>query len=167
MERRTIVSVTFLLACAYFAATYSFPQMKNALSGWYDPVVTTSEVNAAKWAYDNVPHQSLFAGDMFACEMLTAVSFQVCSIGGAWELADNPNQRYSDNERVFLTNSSQEAHELLAKYNITYVFVSGREQPDKNFYAYGWKQPLMEKFDSPALFEKIYDVQGTKIYRVK
>jgi len=167
LERRTLISVAFLLACIYASAAYSFPQMKNALSGWYDPVVTTGEINAAEWAYDNVPHQSLFAGDMFACEMLTAVAFQICSIGGAWELADNANQRYSDNERVFLTNSSAEAHDLLAKYNIRYVFASDRQDYNKNFYAYGWKQPLLEKFDEPALFGKIYDSEGTKIYLVK
>jgi len=167
LERRTIVSVAFLLACAYLAANYTFPLMKGSLYGWYDPVVSASEVEAAKWAYDNVPHQSHFAGDMFACEMLTAVAFQICSIGGAWELADNANQRYSDNEKVFLTDSATEAHALLAKYNITYVFVSTRLENNKNFYAYGWKQPVIEKFEAPELFQKIYDVNGTEIFLVK
>ncbi len=167
MERRTLISAAFLLACAYLSATYTYPQMRAALPGWYDPVVTASEIRAAEWAYDNVPHQSHFAGDMFACEMLTAVAFQICSIGGAWELADNPNQRYMDNERAFLTDSATEAHDLLAKYNITYVFVSTRQEPNKNFYAYGWKQPLIEKFDTPGLFEKIYDNESTEIYVVK
>jgi hypothetical protein len=163
VERKTLVSVAFLLACAYAAATYAFPQMQYSLSGWYDPVVTTGEIHAAEWAYDNLPHQSQFAGDMFACEMLTAVAYQICSIGGAWELADNANQRYTDNERVFISDSPAVAHDLLAKYNITYVFASGRQ----GFYAYGWKQPLLDKFDQPALFEKIYDAEGTRIYRVK
>lgn len=163
MEKRTLNSVVFLVACACLAAAYTFPQMKNALSGWYDPVVTPGEINAAGWAYDNLPHQSQFAGDMFACEMLTAVAFQVCSIGGAWELADNANQRYSDNEKAFITESPTEAHDLLAKYNITYVFVSDRQ----GFYAYGWKQPSIDKFDQTALFEKIYNNESTKIYRVK
>jgi len=167
LERRTLVSAAFLAACICLAAAYAFPQMKGSLAGWYDPVVTTSEVKAAEWAYANVPHQSHFAGDMFACEMLTAVAFQICSIGGAWELADNANQRYSDNERAFLTNSSVEAHQLLAKYNITYVFVSTRLDSNKNFYAYGWKQPVIEKFEAPALFGKVYDVDGTKIFLVK
>jgi hypothetical protein len=163
LERRTLITVAFLVACAYLSANYVYPQMQAALSGWYDPVVTSSEIRAAEWAYDNVPHQSQFAGDMFACEMLTAVAFQICSIGGAWELADNPNQRYMDNERVFLTDSATEAHDLLAKYNITYVFVDSRQ----GFYAYGWKQPSVEKFDSPDLFGKIYDNESTKIYVVK
>ncbi|MFA6329505.1 MAG: hypothetical protein WCX64_02355 [Candidatus Micrarchaeia archaeon] len=163
MERRTLVSIVFLAACIYLAAAYTFPQMKGSLSGWYDPVVTTGEINAAEWAYDNLPHQSHFAGDMFACEMLTAVAFQICSMGGAWELADNPNQRYSDNERTYLTDSATEAHGLLAKYNITYVFASSRQ----GFYAYGWKDAKNEKFDTPALFEKIYDADGAKIYKVK
>ena len=163
MERKTLITIAFLLVCTYVSAAYTFPQMKNALSGWYDPVVTTGEINAAEWAYDNVPHQAQFAGDMFACEMLTAVAFQICSIGGAWELADNANQRYMDNEKVFLTESATEAHELLAKNNITYVFVSDRQ----GFYAYGWKSPSMEKFENNTVFEKIYDNESTKIYIVK
>lgn len=163
MEKRTLISAALLVACIWVSATYTFPQMRGVLSGWYDPVVTTGEIHAAEWAYNNLPHQSQFAGDMFACEMLTAVAFQICSVGGAWELADNANQRYSDNERAFLTNSSAEAHRLLAKYNITYVFVSGRQ----GFYAYGWKSASNEKFDSPELFGKIYDSEGAKIYIVK
>ena len=159
--------MAFLLVCAYVSAAYTFPQMKNSLAGWYDPVVTTGEIHAAEWAYDNVPHQSQFAGDMFACEMLTAVAFQICSIGGAWELADNANQRYMDNEKVFITESATEAHELLAKNNVTYVFVSDRGESNKNFYAYGWKQPVIEKFETLELFEKIYDNEGTKIFIVK
>jgi len=163
LERRALISITFLVACAYLAAQYTFPQMKNSLSGWYDPVVTTGEISAAEWAYDNLPHQSQFAGDMFACEMLTAVAFQICSVGGAWELADNANQRYSDNEKAFLTDSASEAHGLFSKYNITYVFAGDRQ----GFYAYGWKQPSNAKFDTPEFFEKIYDNESTKIYIVK
>jgi hypothetical protein len=163
MERKTLTTAIFLAACALSAYIWVYPQMNSSLSGWYNPVVTPGEVTAAEWVYDNLPHQSQFAGDMFACEMLTAVGFQICSIGGAWELADNPNRRYSDNQQVFMTNSSSEASGLLKKYGISYVFVDQRQ----GFYAYGWKTPDISKFDDGTFFEQVYAENGTYIYKVK
>ncbi len=141
----------------------SFSATKGSLGPWYDAVVTSTEVDAAIWADKNVAQKELFAADLFACEMLTAVSRKVCSIGGAWELADRPNERFQDNEKAFMSNSSKEAFSLLAKYGIKYVFASGRNA----FYAYGWKYPELEKFEDSDLFEKIYDQKGVKIWRVR
>ncbi len=95
--------------------------------------------------------------------MLTAVARKTCSIGGAWELADRPNERFQDNERAFITNSSQEANALFSKYGIRYVFASGRNA----FYAYGWKYPELGKFGDKNYFEKIYGKNGAEIWRVK
>ncbi|MFA6049145.1 MAG: hypothetical protein WC792_04370 [Candidatus Micrarchaeia archaeon] len=141
----------------------AFSSMKNSLGPWYDAVVTREEVDAAIWADENVAQKDLFAADLFACEMLTAVSRKICSIGGAWELADRPNERFQDNEKAFMTNSSGEAFALLSKYGIKYVFASNRQA----FYAYGWKQPDLGKFSDKKFFEKIYDKAGVKIWRVK
>jgi hypothetical protein len=163
MERKTLTTLAFLAACIWISSSWAYPHMTGALSGWYDPVVTPGEVAAAQWAYDNLPHQSQFAGDMFACEMVTAVGFQICSIGGAWELADDPNQRYSDNERAFMTDSSAEAYGLLKKLNVSYVVADERQ----GFYAYGWKQANLTKFNDGILFEKIYSQNATYIYKVK
>lgn len=163
MDKKIILDVIFLLAAGFVAWQYVAPSMKGTLSSWYDPVVTPGEVEAAKWSYDNLQHQRLFAADLFACEMLTAVAFQVCSVGGAWELADNPNQRFLDNQQFFLTNSSQEAYGLVTKYGIDYAFVADRS----GFYAYGWKQPALEKFSDSDYFEKIYGKDGVNIFKVK
>ncbi len=162
MERNTIVSALFLLVIAYSASSYVYPSMHDTLSSWSDPVVTPSEVKTAEWIFDNLPHQSLFAGDLFGCEMLTATAFQVCSVGGAWELADNPNLRYQDNERSFLTSDASEAHSLMVKYGIQYVFVNGRQ----NFYAYGWKTPEIDKFNDQRCFKQVYSLNGTYVYQV-
>ncbi len=141
----------------------AFSSMKNTLGPWYDAVVWPEEVDAAIWADKNLPRKELFAADLFACEMLAAVARKTCSIGGAWELADRPNERFQDNEKAFLSNFSKEKYTLLTKYGIKYVFASNRQA----FYAYGWKYPELEKFGNELFFEKIYDEKGVKIWKVK
>lgn len=164
MERKTLITLVFLAACAYACSQWVYSFAINGTSGWFDPVVTQGELETAKWAYANVPHQSVFACDMFACETLTATSFQIGAIGGAWELADRANERYMDNEKSFLSNSSVEAYNLMKKWNITYVFANTRS----GFYAYGWKDANLNKFaESPEMFEKIYENQSTYIFKLK
>ncbi len=158
-----------LAAALFFAATvlasafYVFPFARGVEGPWYGAVVTPEEVDAALWVDSHVARNSLFAADLFACEMLVSAGGQLCAVGGAWELADNPNQRFSDNEKAFLTNSSQEAHSLFRKYGVQYVFV----HPRNGFYAYGWKPPSMAKFDDTQFFKLAYQgAGGTRIYSV-
>lgn len=164
MEKRALVSAVFVLAISAAAFWAVYPATKSAVYGWSDPVVTRGEVRAAEWVYDNLPHRRVFACDLFACEMLTAVGFEIGAVGGAWELADNPNQRYTDNERSFLTTDAAEAHSLMANRNVEYVLVAPGRQ---NFYAYGWKQPEISKFGDSRYFELVYFVDGAYVYRVK
>lgn len=145
-----------------FSAWFLYPVMRNVMQPWNNPTVLKDEVRAAEWIDVNVPVLSHFSGDLFACEMLTAVARQVCSVGGAWELADRPNDRYSANERVFLTNSSEEAHRLLLQYNSTYVLVADRT----SFYAYGWKKPELEKFKDERFFELLHRDGRALVYHV-
>ena len=161
---RGLAADALFLACAYFIATsYVIPQTSSMLSGWDSPTITPAELAAAKWANDYLPQQSLFACDLFACEMITAVGYKIGSVGGAWELSDRPNERYMDNERSFITESAEEAHRLMARWKIQYVIVADRQ----GFYAYGWKRPAIAKFFDSAYFEKVYDKGGAHIFRVK
>ncbi|MBI3587812.1 hypothetical protein HY995_00695 [Candidatus Micrarchaeota archaeon] len=161
MERKFAVSAAFIVLLA-IAAYWLGRDSAGSLSPWYSPVVEPGEVSAALWVDANVESRQVFSGDLFNCEMLTAVSRQYCSVGGAWELADRPNERFSKNERMFLTNSSSQAWQLARDYGVQFVFTSGRQ----GFYAYGWKPPENGKFGDVNYFRKVYDRSGTEIYRV-
>lgn len=139
-----------------------YPVMRHVMQPWNNPTVLEEEVRAATWVDQYVPRLSRFSGDLFACEMLTAVGRQVCSVGGAWELADRPNERYTANEKVFLTNSSEDAYRLLIQYNSSYVLVADRT----SFYAYGWKKPQLEKFRDVRFFKLLYRDGRAYVYRV-
>jgi hypothetical protein len=158
---RVVAGVVFVALLAYAALSAREAQW-NAVAPWYDAVVTRGEVRAAQWADANLPHWRLFAADLFSCEMITAVARQHCSIGGAWELADNPNDRYWVNQDMFTTNSSKQAWDDAKKYRVEFVLVTDRN----SFYAYGWKQPNEQNFEDAQYFKKIYDEGDTKIYEV-
>ncbi|GEM_PF-1374774 len=161
VDVQKILSIVFVLALAA-SAWFMYPVMRSAIQPWNNPTVLPEEVRAAEWVDRNVPKLSHFSSDLFACEMLTAVARQVCSVGGAWELADRPNQRYAANEKVFLTNSSDEAHRLLLEYKSTYVLVADRT----SFYAYGWKQPELEKFKDSRFFKLLHQDRRAFVYKV-
>lgn len=164
-ERNKITSllpIIFFILLATAAFAYTLPTMRNTLTPWYGAVVTREEVDAALWADANLPRKSFFAADLFACEMLVSAGGMVCSIGGAWELADRANQRFYDNERAFLSKDAREARDLFAQYGVQYVFV----HPRTGFYAYGWKQPEMKKFEDARYFTPVYDLNNAKIYSV-
>ena len=158
-----VIAPAVFVAIVLAAAWLAFAGAKGTLGPWYDPVVTKEEVDAAIWVDKNIPAKSLFAADLFACEMLVSAGNQVCTIGGAWELADNANTRFYENEQAFMSNSSQQAHTLFAKYRVQYVFV----HPRTSFYAYGWKKGNITKFSDAKYFERVYADRGTEIYRVK
>jgi hypothetical protein len=125
--------------------------------------VTKEEVDAALWVDKNIPAKSLFAADLFACEMLVSAGNQFCTIGGAWELADRANTRFYENEQAFMSNSSEQAHSLFVKYGVQYVFT----HPRTSFYAYGWKKGNISKFEDARYFERIYSDRGVEIFKVK
>ncbi len=153
------VFVAIVLAAAWLSAAPA----KNTLGPWYDPVVTKEEVDAAIWVDKNIPQKSLIAADLFACEMLASAGNQVCTIGGAWELADKANTRFYENEQAFMSNSSKQGHDLLKKYGVQYVFT----HPRTSFYAYGWKKGNISKFKDTQYFERIYSDRGVEIFKVK
>ncbi len=158
---RVIACIAFVALLAY-AALSSREQQWNLVAPWYDAVVTPGEVRAAQWVDASIPHWKLFAADLFSCEMLTAVAREHCSIGGAWELADQPNDRYWSNQIIFTTNSSVEAWDNARKYAIGFILVADRN----SFYAYGWKKPQTIQFQDARYFKKIYDEGDTVIYEV-
>ncbi|MFQ5405754.1 MAG: hypothetical protein ACE5DI_01200 [Candidatus Micrarchaeia archaeon] len=163
LDQITFMEFKIMNATIINAKRDAFSAMKGLLEPWYGAVLTKEETQAAIWADKNIPRKELFAADLFACETLTAVSQKTCTIGGAWELADNPNQRFSENEKAFTTNSTFEAYQILKKYNVKYVFYS----PRNAFYAYGWKYPQTEKFNDNKYFDVIYDKDEVKILKVK
>lgn len=158
---RLVAGAVFVALFAYAALGARSAQW-NAVSPWYDAVVTKGEVQAAQWMDENVPHWSLVAADLFSCEMITAVGRQHCSIGGAWELADNPNDRYWTNQDMFTTNSSKQAWDDARKYGVQYVLMTDRN----SFYAYGWKKPVIETFQNAQFFKKVFENEDTTIYEV-
>lgn len=162
MDKEKVAGALFILILAA-AALYFFGEIRKTTSPWYGATVLEEEVELADWADKNLNKSKIFASDLFACEMLTAVARQLCAIGGAWELADRPNERYQANERVFVTNSSQEAYENLKRFNSEYVLVADRT----GFYAYGWKKPQMQVFEDTKYFELVQSKGSARIYKVK
>lgn len=154
--------IVFTALLALVVAAYAFPLMQSALAGWYDPMVSPQEIEAMLWVDKNIPHGSLFAADLFACESLTMAARMVCSIGGAWELADRPNERFWDTERIFNSSSGEEAWRLLRKWGIQYVFVYYRI----SYYGFGYKYPSLSQFEESKYFTSIYSRDGVKIYKV-
>jgi len=164
MEEKIALAATaiVLMAIAFYGATTGFDVMSNTLAPWYDPVVKLDEVALAEWSNENIPHNTLFAGDLFACEMLTATARAICTVGGAWELADNANTRFFENEKAFTANSSKESWEIFKKYRATYVLV----HPRQAFYGYGYKQPHNENFEEKKYFELVKQIGQAKLYQV-
>lgn len=162
MEKIRIALAFVALALIVGIGWANFSAVHWQLTPWYEPVVTPDEVQLAIWADNNLPFRTLYAADLFACEMLTATARGICTIGGAWELADNANQRFSENEKAFLSNSSQEAWNIFAKYNAQYVLTS----PRSGFYAYGYKQPMNEKFSDPKYFKFVHQEGQAKLYKI-
>ena len=162
MEAKEILNASLVVVLFFGILQYGYPSMRNHLGPWNNPTVLIEESESAEWAYANLPKNASFAADLFACEMITAVAVRVCSIGGAWELADRPNERYLATERAFLTNSSQEAHRIFQEYNVTHVLFGKRT----GFYAYGWKEPELSKFSDRTYFEPVFSKGKAQILRV-
>lgn len=159
---RLIVALV-ALAIVVGGAFAFFPIINGSLAPWYGPVVAEDEVQLALWVDGNLPHGTLFAADLFACEMLTATARVVCSVGGAWELADRANQRFFDNEKAFIAESPREAWDIFREYGVKYAFTSSR----KGFYGYGYKDAPLEKFADGNYFEFVRAVGSARVYRVK
>lgn len=162
MEVKQLINTAFFVILIALLI-YSYKEVSNTIFPWYEPVVSKGEVQAMKWIDLNIKPKSQFAADLFACESLTALSRQTCSIGGAWELADNPNQRYSATQDIFLTSSADEAIQKIKQYGIEYVLTAERQ----SFYAYGWKTPNNTKFLEPGKFRPIYSDDENKVYVFK
>lgn len=156
------VSIAFAIVIYLASSQYAYAFVTGQLAPWYGPMVTPDEVAAAQWVDANVPHWKLFSADLFACEMITAVARQYCSVGGAWELADHSTERFSDNEKAFTTSSAKEAWDLSRKYGIGYVLVTQRQ----SFYGYGYKAPNATKFDDPQYFKLIHSAGTARVYEV-
>lgn len=157
-------TINLVLVILAVALLFHFHKQVLDLTGpWYDPVIRPSEVQAMKWVDANLASKQQFAADLFACESITALSRQICSIGGAWELADHPNERYSATEKAFTTESADEAYAELTKYGVQYVLVAERS----SFYAYGWKEPKLDKFMNSTRFKTIYADDENKTYVFK
>ncbi len=162
MDKTQILNGVFLVALAFALAAYTYPNMRNAMQPWNNPTALAEESESAQWAYSNTPKSAVFAADLFACEMITAVAVRTCSIGGAWELADRPNERYQSNEKAFLTESAEEASRELKAFNVTHVLVAKRT----GFYAYGWKEPQTGKFSDGRYFELVFEKGKARVYKV-
>lgn len=162
MEKIRLAFATLALAAICAGALANYSSVRSQLSPWYEPIVTRDEVQLALWADENLPAGTLYAADLFACEMLTATARGICTIGGAWELADNANQRFADDEKAFLSNSSKEAWEIFRKYEARYVLTS----PRTAFYAYGYKPPSNEKFGDAKYFSLVHQIGQAKLYKV-
>lgn len=160
--RLIAAAVLFAGVLAVASQAYAYKNMENELAPWYGPMISQDEIAAAMWADENLAHWQLFSADLFACEMLTAVARQYCSVGGAWELADNANQRFADNEKVFTTPSALEAWQLSKKYGVKYVLVEARQ----SFYGYGYKLPNAGKFSDTKYFRLIHRVGRASVYEV-
>lgn len=158
--RVALAIVALVAICGLAVANYS--SVRSHLTPWYDPVVTRDEVQMALWADENLLPRTLYAADLFACEMLTATARGVCTIGGAWELADNANQRFAENEKAFLANSPEEAWNIFSKYGVQYVLTA----PRTGFYAYGYKTASLEKFGDGRYFQLVHQEGQAKLYRV-
>lgn len=161
-EKIRLVVATLALVGIAALGVANYPTVRSQLSPWYDPIVSRDEVAVALWADANLPPRALYAADLFACEMLTATARAICAVGGAWELADNANQRFSENERAFLSNSSEEAWQVFRKYEARYVLTS----PRTAFYAYGYKPPSNQKFGDARYFQLVHQAGEAKLYKV-
>lgn len=163
MEKvEAVASAIVLAVIVFYGATTGFQTMRGTLAPWYDPVVSNDEVLLALWADENVAHETLFAGDLFACEMITATARGICTVGGAWELADNANKRFFENEKAFTANSSKEAHEIFVKYKAEYAVA----HPRQAFYGYGYKQPRNNNFEDKKYFALAKQIGEAKLYKV-
>ena len=79
-------------------------------------------------------------------------------------------QRVKDVNTIYNTADNTEAMSLLKKYNVEYIYVGTleREGIPTNENRSGYSTEGLQKFeDYPNSYERVYDLYGTTIYRVK
>jgi len=142
---------------------YDYSRGYDDMKLWYDPVVDEKEVKVAQWIRDNLPtdRNTVYAGDLFANELLMTVTNSPVLIGGDWSsIPRSEVARFADSQEIFLTTNSGTAHNLCKKWGVNYVFLSSR-MTAQSFFGYGWVRIPRGAFDkffnASSYFQLVYN----------
>lgn len=164
-----LVALMFTLAgCLLFDYRATF----RTTMLWYDPIVDRDEVYAAHWIGDNLPtgKDDVYVADLFASEMIMSITASPAVIGGDWSYVPiGELDRFMDSQRIYTSASAEVAYNLCKKWEVDYVFLSGR-MVSRSYFGYDWHRIPKESFDkffsSTQHFSPVYSstapVHGVK-----
>ncbi len=139
--------------------------------------INPEEYDAAVWMRENLPQNVNILSDYEANEMIFGVTALPVANGGTLRASLPVGTIYTDHLTIYFTPDLNEALGLIKKYNVTHIFVSERmiekgwfciERNSRFNYEYGgdMKNADVKKFDESNCFNKIYDKDRVKIYKV-
>ncbi len=140
------------------------PEVKYQCDFYYDPVVSRGEYNATQWIWNNTEKSDKFVADIFAAELIMAMTTRVSTEGGDWANAPDPISMMTHTNDIYKTDDAGRAHELAKLEKADYVFV-----PHRGLYT-GWWVPKEDvnytKFDDARYFRPAFSDDGVTVYRI-
>ena len=143
---------------------FPFPEVKYQGDFYYNPVVSSGEMNATRWILNNTNGHDKFVADIFGAELIMGMTDRVSTEGGDWANAPDPISMMSHTNAIYTTDNASYASGLAKLEKADYVFL-----PDRGMYTGWWvpeDQVNFTKFNDTQYFQKVYTGDNITIYRV-
>ncbi len=160
-----LAPVVFVTAALLVIAYFSYADLGSAVEKarpWMNPVVTREELAAVEWVKRNTVEREVFVTDIFGGELLMGRALREGTEGGDWAIVPDVVEKMADIDRLYDSNSSEEAWRLAKKHGAKWVWVPNRQL----FAGFSWKYANEDKFFDTRFFELVFE-NRTKIFRVK
>lgn len=161
---RTNLLVAFA-ALLVVTAALSLPPRETL--GGFEEGTTRPELEAIRWADGNLPDGTTIAAD----HRLSSLLFGLAGLHATWDFT--PVTYHSENAREAireLSNASVPPRDDVPA-RVDYVILSPPIEEGVTLLQWETSRPMSEaaiaKFEDPAFFEKVYDVNEVRIYRVR
>ncbi|HVM44969.1 MAG TPA: hypothetical protein VM582_03445 [Candidatus Thermoplasmatota archaeon] len=160
VRTNAILAVSLLILAS---AVFSLPPRETI--GGFEEGITEAELEAVRWARDHLPAHTTFAGD----HRLSSLLFGLAGMHPTWDFtprtyhAQTPEEALEELVSVHVPPRDGEAR-------VDYVILSPQIEEGVTLVQWETSRPMtaaaIAKFEDERYFEKVYDVDRVRIYRV-
>ncbi|HET6405255.1 MAG TPA: hypothetical protein VFH78_11460 [Candidatus Thermoplasmatota archaeon] len=165
-ERASVRTNAILAVVGLIAASAVLSLPPRETIGGFEEGISVAELSAVRWARDNLPPNSTIAGD----HRLSSLLFGLAGMHPTWDYTPV----------TYHAETPEEALEELAaarvpprdgNARIDYVILSPEIEAGVTLLQWETSRPMspaaIAKFEDERYFEKVYDEDGVRIYRVR
>lgn len=153
-----------ILSLLVVSAVFSLPPRETL--GGFEEAMSREELAAVRWADANLPDDSTIAAD----HRLSSLLFGIAGLHPTWDYT--PRTYHSETVRGALDElAAARVPPRDGLDRIDYVILSPAIEEGVTLVQWETSEPMSEaaiaKFDDPEAFERVYDVDDVRIYRVR